>query len=101
MNGLLQACPFPQHGQHAGFNPSAAADERQAAALNAEAHSGEVMAESAILGALGDSLGTFQEIRFAQAQVQQNYQTASHQVRQTFQRVEQLAIKYGATIKRP
>lgn len=74
--------------------------EREAAAFRARADSDGVLVESFIRGMLGDPLGTANEMRSAQTQLQRDYQAADRQVKDTFHRVEELAVLHGASLPR-
>lgn len=71
--------------------------ERDAIAFKATANSDGVLVESLIRGYLGDPLVKANEIQAAQSQLQQKYLAARLQVKQTFNRVETIALHYGAT----
>lgn len=72
--------------------------EREAAAFKADSESGAALVESFIRGFLGDPFGKVNEISAAQNQLQKNFQTASQQVRDSFHRVEELAVSHGANL---
>lgn len=72
--------------------------ERDAAAYKAENEIGAVMVESFIRGFLGDPFGKVNEITAAENQLQQSLQLASQKIRDTFQRVEEIAVAHGANL---
>lgn len=72
--------------------------EREAAALKADSESGAALVESFIRGFLGDPFGKVNEVSAAQNQLQRNFQTASQQIRDSFHRVEELAVSHGANL---
>jgi hypothetical protein len=72
--------------------------EREAIAFKAESEAGAVIVESFIRGFLGDPFGKANEITAAQNQLQRNYQAASKQVRESFRRVEEIAVAHGANL---
>lgn len=72
--------------------------EREAIAFKAEANSDGVMIESFIRGLLGDPLGKATELKSAETYLQRRYQAADLQVKQTFHRVEELAILHGGRL---
>lgn len=75
-----------------------AAVERQAIALQSHRQSGEAFAEWLVRSAMGDPYGKIHESLEADRQLQQHVQEAKQQIQSTFQRVEALAIGYGAKL---
>lgn len=74
--------------------------EREAANFRAEANEDGVLIESFLRGLLGDPLGKANELRAAQTELQRHYQTAQQQIKQTFHRVEEVAVLHGASLPR-
>ena len=72
--------------------------KQKAAAFKADRDGAGDFVEGFIRGFLGDPLGKAYEIRDAQNQLQRDYQWPSQQVKQTFNQVEELAVKYGARL---
>lgn len=74
--------------------------ERDAIAFRNEANSDGVMVESFIRGMLGDPLGKAKEIGAAQSELQREYQAARSEIRESFGRVEDIAVQNGANLPR-
>lgn len=72
--------------------------ESEAAAHRAENEVGAVMVESFIRGFLGDPFGKVNELTAAEDQLQRNAQSAGQQIRDTFHRVEEIAVAHGANL---
>lgn len=72
--------------------------EGEAAAHRAENEVGAVMVESFIRGFLGDPFGKVNELTTAEDQLQRNAQSAGQQIRDTFHRVEEIAVAHGANL---
>ena len=65
--------------------------EQEAIAVN-DSESAGAMVESAIRGFLGDPFGKASEIMDAQGDLQKTFKEAAQQVKQTFHRVEEIAV---------
>lgn len=72
--------------------------ETQAKQYGTNYFSGEAMIESFIRGAMGDPFGKAQEAIAAKNQLQQSYQYATNQIKLTLNRVEEIAVGYGASL---
>jgi len=72
--------------------------EQQARAFKADREGAGDVVEGFIRGFLGDPMGKANEIQDAQNQLQRAYQSASQQVKQTFNQVEEMAVAYGASL---
>jgi hypothetical protein len=72
--------------------------ESNAIAFKKEANSDAVAVEAFIRGYLGDPLGKVNELDAAQTQLQRDYKDARASISQTFHRVEDVAITYGADL---
>ena len=72
--------------------------EQQVKAFKAEREGWGDFVEGAVRGFLGDPLGKANEIQNAQNELQREYQAASQDVKQTFHRVQELAVHYGAKL---
>jgi hypothetical protein len=72
--------------------------ERDAIALRKEANSDGVMVESFIRGMLGDPFGKANEISAAQSQILRDYKAARSEIKETFDRVEDIAVRNAANL---
>jgi hypothetical protein len=72
--------------------------EREATAFKSDREGSGDFVEGFVRGFLGDPMGKANEIRDAQNQLQREYQAASQEVKQTFNQVEELAVRYGARL---
>ena len=72
--------------------------EREVAAHKADSESGADLVESFIRGFLGDPFGKAIEDAAAGNQLQRSYQAAGQQIRDTFHRVEEVAVVHGANL---
>lgn len=70
--------------------------EQQGRAYDANFNSGGAMVESFLRGFIGDPFGKTNESIAARNQLVTNYNSAQQQIKQTFQRVEELAVSHGA-----
>ena len=77
---------------------SVAVVERKAIALKAESESTGALVESFIRGVLMDPFGKTNEIKAEFRHLQGEYEAASRDVKQTFEKVEQLAVANGAKL---
>ena len=75
--------------------------EVQAKQYDAEYNSGGALFESFIRGAMGDPFGKTHEAITATKQLRQNYQQAAFEIKSTLNRVEEIAVRYGATLPMP
>ncbi|MFO0787113.1 MAG: hypothetical protein U0573_12275 [Phycisphaerales bacterium] len=75
-----------------------AAVEQEAKSFQDDYNSGGAMVESFIRGFLGDPFGKVQEGMAAQNQLQRDYQQAAQQIRDTYYRVEEIAVARGARL---
>jgi outer membrane murein-binding lipoprotein Lpp len=71
--------------------------EEEAKAFDANFNSGEAMIEAFLRGMVFD-FGILSEARAAQDRLRANYQKALAEIRQTFHRVEEIAVKHGAKL---
>ena len=74
--------------------------EAQAKQYDANFNSSDAMFEAFIRGAMGDPYGKANESIIASNHIQQNYQQAIFQINSTYNRVEQIAVKYGASAQK-
>ena len=72
--------------------------EQRVIALKADSESGAAMVESFIRGFLSDPFGKANEIASASDQLQRDYQTSSKEIRETFNRVQEIAAAKGAKL---
>ena len=72
--------------------------EGRARAFKADREGAGDLVEGFIRGFLGDPWGKANEIQNVQSQLQIDYQSARQQVKQTFNRVEEMAVAYGASL---
>jgi len=71
--------------------------ERDATTFDAEFNSGGALLEAFIRGFMGDPFGKANEGNAEQRRIRARYQKAMTEVRETFQRVEVSAARYGAS----
>ncbi len=72
--------------------------ERNAIAFKKESNADGVLVETFVRGMLGDPLGKVNELAAAQTQLQRDYQSARSEIKETFNRVEELTARYGANL---
>lgn len=72
--------------------------EQRAIALKADSESAGTYVESFIRGFLGDPFGKAGEIMSASDQLQRDFQTASQQIRETYNHVQDIAVAKGAKL---
>ena len=72
--------------------------EKEAIAYKANFESAGAFVEAFIRGAMMDPFGKAKESYAAKKELKANYQKASTQVRNTFHRVEEIAVSYGASL---
>jgi hypothetical protein len=78
-----------------------AAVEREAAAFRARNDPEGVLVESFIRGLLGDPLGKANQVAAEQGELLRGYNAASRGIRETFNRVEEVAVGHGAKLPKP
>jgi hypothetical protein len=79
---------------------SMVAVEREALALDANFNGGGAMVEAFMRGMVFD-FGMLPELRAAQDRLRTNYERASTEIRNTFHRVQENAIRHGASLPKP
>jgi len=72
--------------------------ERDAIAFDANFNSNGAMVEAFVRGLMLDPFGKVREGTAEQNRLRGNYQRASTKIRETFHRVEEIAVTYGATL---
>ena len=72
--------------------------ELQAQQYDANLNSDGALLESFLRGAMGDPFGKANELIVMSNQLQQNYQQAAIQIKTTFNRIEEIAVGYGAKL---
>jgi hypothetical protein len=72
--------------------------EIEAAAFKSDREGAGDFVEGFIRGFLGDPMGKANEIHEAQNQLQKEYQEAGQEIKQTFNQVQEMAVKYGAKL---
>jgi hypothetical protein len=72
--------------------------EQEALSYNANFNSGEAFVEAFIRGALGDPFGKMNESIGALNDLKQSYQRALAQIKFTYDKIEEIATKYGASV---
>jgi len=77
---------------------SVAVVERKAIALKNESESTGALVEAFIRGVLLDPFGKANEIKAEFRHLQAEYEVANREVKQTFHKVEQIAVAQGATL---
>lgn len=72
--------------------------EKEAITLKADSESAGAFVESFVRGFLGDPLGKYNEVSAAHSQLQRKARSVDDQVKQTYHRVEELAVAHGASL---
>ena len=102
MRGIdLSGCPSDFRGAyvaHVHAWESMAEVEQAGIMLKADSESAGAFMESFIRGFLGDPFGKANEINTAHNQLQQRALTVQQQIRETFHRVEEIAVARGARL---
>jgi hypothetical protein len=80
---------------------SLAAVERDCVRFNADFNSGGAMVEAFLRGLAFDPFGKMHEANAAANRIRERQEEAQTQIRETFQRVEKLAVSHGAELPKP